>query len=96
MKEPKELTPEEEELAEEMKQAMQQFGGFGDGEAQPGEPKSLFVARITEEERAAARALDRGIAYAERGSVSTMRMLRREEAVASSSSSTQAAVSVAE
>lgn len=58
LKEPKKLTPEEEELAEEMQQAMQQFGGFGggDGEAQPGEPKFLFVAKITEEERAAAMA----------------------------------------
>ncbi|HEY2840347.1 MAG TPA: SIMPL domain-containing protein [Pirellulales bacterium] len=48
--ESKELSPEEEELAEEM----QQMNSFNDGEPKPGDPTFLFVARISDEERAKA------------------------------------------
>ena len=48
LKEKKELSPEEEELAEEAQALMGYAGG---GEATPGQPQFLFVGRITDEQR---------------------------------------------
>jgi len=54
LNEPKKLTPEEEELQAEMEEAMSEYGGFGDSQAKPGEPSFVYVARISEGERAKA------------------------------------------
>jgi hypothetical protein len=55
LKEPKQLTPQEQELEEELATAgADQFNPYGEQESKPGEPTFLFVATITKEERATA------------------------------------------
>jgi len=54
LKEPKKLTPEEEELQAEMEEAMSGYGGYGDNQPKPGEPSFVYVAKISEDERAKA------------------------------------------
>ena len=51
LKEPKKLTPEEEELAEEAAEQSGRYGGYGEEEAQPGKPQFVYVARITPQQR---------------------------------------------
>lgn len=53
LKEAEELSPEEQELAEEMEQMR---SSYGSGEEQPGEPTFLFVAAVSGQQRAAATA----------------------------------------
>ncbi len=54
-KEPEELSAEEEELLEEMKESANQFGGYSESEGpKPGTPSFLYVARIDENEHAQA------------------------------------------
>jgi hypothetical protein len=45
------LSPEEQELAEEMAEMMSDHGYGSGSEAKPGEPQFVFVARISEEDR---------------------------------------------
>jgi uncharacterized protein YggE len=52
LNEPKNLTPEEQELEAELAEAANDYGGRQ--EAKPGEPSFTFVAEITEQDRAAA------------------------------------------
>ncbi len=53
LNEPKQLTPEEEELQAEMEEMMSDYG-YGNEQAKPGEPSFVYVAKISEEERATA------------------------------------------
>lgn len=53
LKEAEELSPEEQELAEEAEQMRSSYGG---SEEQPGQPTFLFVAAVSEQQRAAATA----------------------------------------
>lgn len=66
--EPKKLTPEEEELQEEMQEMMSGYGGYGNNQPKPGEPNFLYVARISEDERdkALAAAFDKAKDQAQR------------------------------
>ena len=50
LKEPMQLSPEEQELAEEMAEMMSDHGYGSGSEAKPGEPQFVFVARISEED----------------------------------------------
>jgi hypothetical protein len=54
LNEPRKLTLEEEELQAEMEEAMSEYGGYGYPQAKPGEPSFVYVARISEDERAKA------------------------------------------
>ncbi|HET6883076.1 MAG TPA: SIMPL domain-containing protein [Pirellulales bacterium] len=49
-----ELTPEEQELAEEMEDGSQQVFYGGQEQPQPGEPRFVYVAKISDEDRAKA------------------------------------------
>jgi uncharacterized protein YggE len=53
--EPKQLTPQEKELEEELAASGgDDFNQYGEPQAKPGEPSFMFVAAISQEERAAA------------------------------------------
>ncbi|MEX0725747.1 MAG: SIMPL domain-containing protein [Planctomycetaceae bacterium] len=54
LNEPKELTPEEEELQAEMEEAMSDYVDYGDDQSKPGVPTFIYVARISEKEKAKA------------------------------------------
>lgn len=54
LKEPKKLTPEEEELQAEMEEMMSGYSSYGNGQPKPGEPSFFYVARISQEARAKA------------------------------------------
>jgi uncharacterized protein YggE len=51
LKEPKQLTPEEEELAEELAEAGSQYGFGGEQAATPGEPQFSYVGKISSKKR---------------------------------------------
>lgn len=53
VKEPKELTPEEEEFQAEMQEMMAQYS-YGSNETQPGQPQFVYVAKISDEQRSSA------------------------------------------
>ncbi|MDA1054310.1 MAG: SIMPL domain-containing protein [Planctomycetota bacterium] len=67
LNEPKQLTPEEEELQAEMEETMSDYS-YGSEQAKPGEPSFVYVARISEDERAKAlaAAFDKAKAQAQR------------------------------
>lgn len=54
LKEPKKLTPEEQELEEELANAEQNYSYSSNNEQKPGQPGFLFAAAITPQERQAA------------------------------------------
>lgn len=55
LKEPKQLTPQEQELEEELAGTENEnYSPYGEPQAKPGEPSFLYVATITKEERSAA------------------------------------------
>ncbi len=52
LKEPKELTPEEEELQEELEAMQNEYGGYADdGQQKVGEPLFIYVGTIRDEQR---------------------------------------------
>lgn len=71
IKEPKQLTPQEKELEEELAAAGggDDFNQYGEPQARPGEPSFAFVATITQEERSAALAEAFGKAKQQAGQV---------------------------